>query len=177
LLRAPEIADIPALVRLLNDPVIARYNSGVSSPYPPFQGRRYIRFVNGPAGKIGASYSITLRSNPRIVVGGCGFRWWPDASPSIGYWIGADFRRRGFAGEITRAMLRRIFEADVPNSEVVRASVRVGNIASTRVLRRAGFRRNGAGQLFSTSERRHMPIIRFELSRAEWERSTGNPKP
>jgi RimJ/RimL family protein N-acetyltransferase len=171
LLRAPEIGDIPALARIINDPVIARYNTGVPFPYAPIEGWRFMRSLQKGQGN-SANFFLALRDNPGHIVGGAGFRWYRNAPPDLGYWIAADFRRRGYAGEATRAMLQRIFTLG-PDVTEVHALVRDGNAPSQRVLRRAGFARHGMGLSYSRSERRYLPMIRFVLKRATWEQRRG----
>src|SRR5262245_29763646 len=110
LLRPAEIADISGLVRVINDPLIALATSRIPYPYPPIEGWRFLRAVgaerSGPG--VSAGFLMTLRTNPRLIVGGAGLDWQPGDAPEIGYWVGAAHRRRGFAGEATRALLRRI---------------------------------------------------------------------
>ena len=167
LLRAPGAADLPALSRIINDPAIARYNVGVPFPYPAIEGWRFLRALKRGQGN-SANFFLALRDNPGHIVGGAGFRWYRGAPPDLGYWIAAACRRRGYAGEATRALLERIFTI-APDVTEVHALVRDGNIPSERVLKRAGFARQGMGLSYSRSERRYLPMIRFVLRRAAWE--------
>lgn len=173
LLRPADVDDIPGLVRLINDPLIALSTSRIPYPYAPIEGWRYLRAVgadrSGPG--ISAGFLMTLRTNPRLIVGGAGFDWQPGFAPEIGYWVGAAHRRRGFAGEATRALLARIFIHS--SSTQIEAWCRVQNIASQRVLKRAGFVRIGAGLRFSRSLGRYVRAIEFVLSRADWLRRAG----
>jgi RimJ/RimL family protein N-acetyltransferase len=171
LLRRPTIADIPAISRLINDPLIGRNNTAVPFPYTPIEGWRFLRYVQAgpPQGVVSGNFLVTLRGNPRHIVGGAGFRWHRSGPPELGCWIAAAHRRRGFASEATRALLARIFTAE-PSIEAVCAAARVDNIASQRVLRRAGFRRSGVGKIRSRSQRRYVPVTLFRISRAEWNR-------
>jgi RimJ/RimL family protein N-acetyltransferase len=171
LLRAPSIADLSALTRLVNDPVIARNTSSIRYPYAPIEGWRFIRASASNAGpQRFAHFLITLRGNPRQIVGAAGFDWRPGHDPELGYWIAAAHRRRGFAVEVTRALLRRIFAASVVQQ--VQAWCRVENTASQRVLWRAGFRRTGTGRVYSKSLRRYTPAIQFVITRAKWRRAS-----
>jgi RimJ/RimL family protein N-acetyltransferase len=100
-----------------------------------------------------AGFILTLRDNPGYIVGGAGFRWYRNAPPDLGYWIAPACRRRGYAGEATRAMLQRIFTLG-PDVTEVHALVRDGNVPSQRVLRRAGFAHHGMALSYSRSEHR-----------------------
>jgi RimJ/RimL family protein N-acetyltransferase len=167
LLRAPTIADLPALTRLINDPSVARNTSRIPHPYPAAEGWRFLRAsTSASAPRRFASFLITHRGNPRLIVGGAGIDWGPDRRPELGYWIARDYRRRGFASEAAQALLHRVF-AGVAVEEV-EAWTRVGNIASQRVLLRAGFRRIGVGSRYSRMLRRHVRVIRFVLARADF---------
>jgi RimJ/RimL family protein N-acetyltransferase len=118
---------------------------------------------------VSGNFLVTLRGNPRHIVGGAGFRWHRGRPPELGYWIAAAHRRRGFASEAASALLARIFTAE-PSIETVCAAARVDNIASQHVLRRAGFRRSGVGRIRSRSQRRYVPVTLFRIGRAEWSR-------
>ena len=142
-LRPPSVADIPALTRLINDPSVARNTSRIPYPYPAAEAWRFLRARTSRAQPRSAGFLVTLRGNPRLIAGGAGVDWRPDQHPELGYWIAAGYRRRGFASELARALLYRVFTTGPV--QIVEAWTRTGNIASQRVLQRAGFRRVGAG--------------------------------
>lgn len=167
LLREPAIADLPTIARLINDPLIARNTSGIRYPYAPIEGWRFLRSsLSGAGPSHGAHFLVTLAGNPRRIVGG--ISWMYRRTPEIGYWIAAGDRRRGFAGEATRALIARIFAGSA--AQKVEAWCRVDNAASQRVLLGAGLRRVGAGMTFSKALRRYVPVIRFAITRAQWAR-------
>lgn len=58
----------------------------------------------------------------------------------VGYWLFVDARGRGFATRAVRAMVDDAFANGLVRVE---AHVRVGNLASERVLERVGFEREG----------------------------------
>ena len=166
-LRAPTIGDLPALTRLINDPSVARNTSRIPYPYPAAEGWRFLRAsASAPTPRRFALFLITHRGNPRLIVGGAGVDWGPDQRPELGYWIGRAYRRRGFASEAAQALLHRIFAGGAV--EEVEAWTRVGNIASQRVLRHSGFRRTGAGSRYSRMLHRHVRVISFVLTRADF---------
>jgi RimJ/RimL family protein N-acetyltransferase len=172
-LRAPAIADIPALTRLLADRRIAANTGGIPYPYAPIQGWRFVRheLAARAEGRDGAHFILTLRGNLRRIVGAAGFGWIQGCDPEIGYWIAAGERRRGFASEAAQAMLARVFlEGGAARAQ---AWVRPENHASLGVLRRAGFRRIGNGLRFSRSFHRRLPYIHLALRRDEWARRAG----
>jgi RimJ/RimL family protein N-acetyltransferase len=58
----------------------------------------------------------------------------------VGYWLFVEARGRGFATATVRAMVDHAFAKGIVRVE---AHVRVGNVASERVLERVGFEREG----------------------------------
>lgn len=91
----------------------------------------------GPAGAFGQRQVLERASG--LVVGGVGFFGTPaDGSVEIGYGVVPSRRDRGYATEAVRAMIDYAFtRADVRE---VRAGVEVDNLASVRVLEKAGLR-------------------------------------
>ena len=109
ILRAPELNDVPAITRIINDKVIARWASGVSYPYSAFEGRKFVnwaaarrRRLDGPGDLL-----ITLRSNPGLVIGGMGLSG-REGKYALGYWMNKAYRRRGYVNEAARSGCPRI---------------------------------------------------------------------
>ncbi len=170
-LRMPLCGDIPALSRLLSDPVIAGFTAQIRYPYTPIEARRFVEFCKADTSPhLAAHFILASRANPKLIVGGAGFTWMAGHIPEIGYWIAAPHRRRGFAGEAVRALLRRLFTQSV--APTVQAWVHADNMPSQRVLRRAGFQRIGYSLRHSRAQERHVPAIHFGLDRVRWARLT-----
>jgi GNAT superfamily N-acetyltransferase len=94
-----------------------------------------------------------------LVVGGIGFFGPPwGGEVEIGYGIVPSRQRRGYATEALRAMIEMAW-ADARVTTVV-AGANPGNVASQRVLGKAGFRRI-AGRIAATGE------FRYQLTRRE----------
>jgi RimJ/RimL family protein N-acetyltransferase len=84
---------------------------------------------------------VIERDHDRRVVGACGFKGEPEAGRvEIGYGVAAACRSVGVAGEAV-AMLLAI--ALRQGAREVLAEVNPANLASTRVVRRAGFAEGG----------------------------------
>jgi len=176
LLRLPARDDIPALSRLVSDPVIAGFTAQIRYPYAPIEARRFVEFcATDTSPHLVAHFVLALRDNPKLIVGGAGFTWMAGHAPEIGYWIASPHRRRGFAGEAVRVLLRRLFMESVASG--VQAWVHADNALSQRVLKRAGFRRIGYGLRHSLARERHVPAIHFGLDRADWaKRGAAGPR-
>lgn len=176
LLRVPLVSDISALSRMISDPVIASFTAQIRYPYTPKDAREFVAFCETDTSPhLAAHFILTLRANPKLVVGGAGFTWMAGQVPEIGYWIAAPFRRRGFAGEAARVLLHRLFTQSV--ARAAQAWVHVGNEPSQRVLKRAGFRRIGYGLRHSRGRQRHVPTILFGLDRDDWAKRSGSGDP
>jgi len=166
-LRPPLCGDIAALSRLVSDPVIAGFTSQIRYPYTARDARQFVTFCETDTSPhLVAHFLLALRANPKLVVGGAGFTWMAGGIPEIGYWIAAPYRRRGFAGDATHAILHRLFTQS--SAPTVQAWVHVGNKPSQRLLKRAGFRRTGFGMRHSRAQGRHVPAVLFGLTRADW---------
>lgn len=78
----------------------------------------------------------------------------------IGYFVLPDARRRGFATAIARLLAEHAFSLGV---ERVAAYVNVGNVASERVLERAGFTREGVVRSLPVPDGRRVDKTLFSL--------------
>lgn len=114
-----------------------------------------------------ALWFIVLRPAPagggeRTAIGCCGYKGKPapDGAVEIGYGVLAEFRRRGYASEAARALIGRAFSH--PEVTRVVAETYPELAPSIRVMEKNGLRFAGEG-----SEER---VVRYELTRADWER-------
>ena len=67
-----------------------------------------------------------------------GNHWWGEGSAEIGYWVGEQYQRQGYATEACKILIKRAF-VDL-NIERIYATYKKENIASKRVLEKLGFR-------------------------------------
>lgn len=76
------------------------------------------------------------------VLGGCGLHTRGGAySLEIGYWINREYQNRGYATEVTRALMKVAFE--LSGIDNVRICCDVKNAASLRVIEKVGFEKEG----------------------------------
>jgi ribosomal-protein-alanine N-acetyltransferase len=147
------------------DVVIARLLQGAHQDVGPEAGHApagdAIGPVSGPSGaepgdEAWGHRQVVERASG-LVVGGIGFFGPPqDAEVEIGYGIVPSRQGRGYATEALRAMIAMAW-ADARVRTVV-AGTDPGNVASQRVLEKAGFRRI-AGKIAATGE------FRYQLTR------------
>lgn len=67
-----------------------------------------------------------------------GNHWWGEGSAELGYWVGEEYQKRGYATEASKALITRAF--DDLNIKQIYATYRLENLASKRVLEKLGFR-------------------------------------
>lgn len=95
----------------------------------------------------GLALLIFRREENEALVGGATFsniRRGAAWTATLGYWIGAPFVRRGYGSAAVAAMLAHAFETLGLNR--VEAACQPGNIASRKLLMRAGFRLEGVAK-------------------------------
>ncbi len=141
--RLPRLSDIPAYVELLNDPVVQRGTLRIPSPYRAADGRAFLRHADQKRRE--GSYlplAIERRSDGRLI-GGIGLHDLTsrETAAEVGYWIGAGFRRQGYATEALERIVRAAFGP--LGVHRLQAHVFAWNRASVGVLRRVGFQREG----------------------------------
>jgi RimJ/RimL family protein N-acetyltransferase len=174
ILRVPVASDLPAICRLINDPVIAANTGLIRYPYPASGGRRWIASALAASGEqFHLPFLLTLRSNPRLIAGAVGISAGKGAIPTLGYWVAKPFRRKGFASEAARALIDVAFSrSGVPT---IGASARTSNTASQRVLQGLGMQRVGRGRIKSAQYGRYVPTFTYRLDRIAWEKMRRRP--
>ncbi len=138
-LRSYRKTDAPRLARIAGVDSVARYTFGIPLPYTPASAASWIAGLTPRENDdLQRVYAIALNDH---VVGSIGLSLeWEHLRAEIGYWIGEEYRGRGFASaalarttELGFAMgLRRIY-----------ALVLLENLGSIRVLENAGYKREG----------------------------------
>ncbi len=135
-LRAWFGSDADPLVPLANDPYVARYLSPVfPQPYTRGDAERWLR-QQADSETLG-QFAIEVEGE---LAGGIGFLAGTGeraGTASLGYWLGKRFWGRGIATEATRAATDWAFET--LRVRRVWANVMGPNLASARVLEKAGF--------------------------------------
>ena len=132
--------DLDALVRYANNPrIAANLRDQFPHPYTRREGIDYLNYVR--AMDVPTSFAIEFGSE---AIGGIGFRLGADIarlSAEMGYWLAEPFWGRGFTTRAVSATSDWAFDS----YKVVRifAMTFAHNVASMRVLEKAGFEREG----------------------------------
>ena len=159
-LRAVPESDYPAYAVLMNDPLISQTSRSV--PYPVPAG-----YVTSRLNESAASERTDGRTIVRGIyvddqlVGGGTFFTNDDDLPEIGYFIGAEFRGKGYASRAATALVRllRLFNYFGP----VAAHHGVGNDQSARILAKLGFKKGEEVELSSDLRAQSVSLCRWLL--------------
>jgi RimJ/RimL family protein N-acetyltransferase len=135
-LRAWRQDDIPAVVRICQDPEIARFTR-VPSPYTEQDARDYLeRHEEEELG-----FAIVDAEDADDVLGSIGLRDDGESRGELGYLVAAHARGRGVASRAMRLLAEWALR-DVGLARV-QLYVRIDNVASQRAAEKAGFRSEG----------------------------------
>jgi len=116
---------------------------------------------------------MTLKSNPRFVVGCAGIHA-GKRRHLIGYWVGAGYRKRGYAREAARALAQYGF--DMLNLTDIEIACRVNNPASRRMIEKLGARSPRLSLQESRILARRVPTLVYTLTCDDWARRAANSK-
>jgi len=142
-LTLPDRSRVDELVRLLNEPSVARFTLSIPYPYTKRDARAWIaRADRGRRAGERLSLSIVRRSDGALL-GGVGLHQFSEGSAraEVGYWLGRDYRGEGYASEAVERLLEVAFR-DLALHRI-EARVFPGNGPSQRLARRAGLRYEG----------------------------------
>lgn len=114
-------------------------------------------------------YFVVLRAPARTLIGSAGYKGRPDddGTVELGYGIVADHQRRGYASEATHGLLAHAFA--VPTVRRVIAETLPDLAPSIGVMTKCGFHFIGDGS--------EPGVIRYEITRGEWQGSSGQSPP
>jgi len=162
-MRRPRRSDAPALAALANDWEIAKnLRDAFPHPYTLADAEGYL--ARCESGEIPQSFTIAVDDR---LVGGCGLKMQTDierCSAEIGYWLGKPYWGRGLATAAVRAVTEYAFEHlgllrvyALPFEE---------NLASARVLEKAGYVREGVLRNAAIKSGRPKNMIMFAITRS-----------
>lgn len=138
-LRPLAVYDAVSVARLLGpDPEGLRMTASIPEPCTEDAARRWI--AQKTSSSTGYAFAVT-RSYDGEFMGVIGYGG-PPGEITIGYWIGRPFRRKGYATEAIRTILRQASDLGIRR---LFAETFPDNPASSHVLVKNGFRRTGRG--------------------------------
>jgi RimJ/RimL family protein N-acetyltransferase len=167
-LRWPTARDGESIQRLAGDPSVAEMTARIPMPLDRVAVDEFIvtsRAAN--AAGTGLTLALAERARPSRAIGVVAIT--PEAADGgahLGYWLGRPYWGAGLMGEATAALVHAWFAWT--DADSLGSSVRIGNLASRRVLERAGFVSTGRGLLHCPARGGEVEVERFRLDRARW---------
>ncbi|MDQ1513845.1 MAG: hypothetical protein QOC59_1687 [Microbacteriaceae bacterium] len=134
-LEPPGERDIDAVFEYCQDPVLQAYTT-VPSPYSRADAEDFVRRAVPSGWADGSEETWAIRLDGALI-GMIGAR---AELQDVGFWMGVPHRGRGYLTEALAAVVDHRFAA---GQDLVHWECRVGNLASARAARRAGFRYTG----------------------------------
>jgi RimJ/RimL family protein N-acetyltransferase len=167
-LRWPRAADAPAIARFAGNRAVAEMTARIPYPYLPGDAERFIIDTRASnAGGRGIGLVIATKAKPLEAIGTISLRESARGDALLGYWLAVDFWRRGFATEAAQAVIDTLFTLTLVRE--IRASVRVINPASRRVLEKCGFVAAGSSLELLPARGGMQPCDQYQLDRKVWE--------
>jgi len=160
ILRAPLLDDVDGLLPAFRDPEMREAGN-----LPPFRREELVASLGDiPAmAESGRLLPLSALDAETGEVVGAGMLHHLDAERGIveiGYFVLPAARRRGFATAIARLLAEHAFSLGI---ERVAAYVNVGNVASERVVERAGYTREGVVRSLPVPDGRRVDKTLFSL--------------
>ena len=153
-------SDLPHLVELAGDNEVARWTAAIPHPFSEADGRRYLERAG-----VENHIVLTLETGAAREFVGCLCIDINEGVGDIGYWIGRPYWGRGFGGEALKRATR--FAFDDLNVDALDVEVMVGNVASERILEKAGYAK--IGETVSAAGRCDgVPVVQYRLDRVGW---------
>jgi len=142
-----------------SDARVARMTTSIPHPYPPGGTEAFIARATSPSSRETVwALDTGTEAERNGLIGLISANATSDDAAEIGYWVAPAFWNAGYAGEavdaVVREMTRRGFAA-------VTAQAFQDNVASVRVLSRAGFAYEGEGELYSVARGGMVPTFRY----------------
>lgn len=169
LLRPPVAADAPAIARLAGDERVARWTAAIPHPYPDGAAEAYIADARArsAAGRA-VVLAVCLKEAPDDLIGTVEMRGTDDGSVELSYWLGVSWWGQGLMSEAVAAAAR--LATGWRPGATIGAHTFPDNVASQRVLAKAGFVRRGTGVCHAPARARgevqEAPVFIYDPARA-----------
>jgi RimJ/RimL family protein N-acetyltransferase len=165
-LRWPRAADAAQIARLAGERDVAIRTARIPHPFPEGAAAEFILTARaGNACGEAAVLALTRKGRPSELIGCIGLH--PDGDGlTLGFWLGKPWWGRGLMTEAVRELVDAAFR--FTDAEALNASVFPDNVASRRVLEKAGFSRSGGMDIIAPARGGNLRGDRFVLSRNGW---------
>ena len=116
-------------------------NIGPVAGWPPHESEEYSLNIIRTLLCRPEAYAVLkediLIGSAELLIHPNGNHWWGEGSAELGYWVGVEYQRRGYATEACRSLIKRAFD-DLGIKQIY-ATFKNENMASRRVLEKLGF--------------------------------------
>ncbi|AWN38397.1 GNAT family N-acetyltransferase [Methylobacterium radiodurans] len=165
-LRWPTAKDAEAVLRLAGDLAVAEMTARIPHPLPRAEVDAFLlQARRGNAAGTGLTLALARRSAPADLIGIVAVSGGADG-PELGYWLGRPHWGAGLMGEAVAAIRDAYFA--YAGGDVLRASARLDNPASRRLLERSGFVRTATEARSFLTRGDDVTVDLFRLERARW---------
>ena len=130
----------PRLISLIGDIDVSRTLSNVPFPYTEADADAWLTFTQEHPLQLNIFLGGTKTQTGKLI-GGIGLSPYQESDYELGYWLGKNYWKYGFATEACQGLLQAL-QSQGDNS-LIHAKVYEGNAASVGVLRKCGFKYSG----------------------------------
>ena len=163
-LRPPISADAQRIVDFVSDFDIARMLARVPHPYDVADALWWIGTQATPEGR--SHEEVLIASLDGELIGACSHMFRAHtASSEVGYWVGKPYWGRGYATEMTAALLH--FGFSERGLQTTTVSHMTDNPASAAVIAKLGFRPTGRRVIECVARGAEVDVLTYALARAE----------
>lgn len=169
ILRPVALGDAEALTALADNYKVAVMLARLPYPYRIEHARDFIAWADRrPAGE--GIFGL-YRKPEEGFIGVCSYELRGEEAPEFGYWLGEPYWGKGYMSEAVKAVVAHAFTVD--RHDRLLSGCRLQNIASRRVLEKAGFEHAGPYEIDSLVLKAKLPGHRFHLTRERWRELAG----
>lgn len=167
LLRAATLADAPRIQAIVAHPAIAKMTLNIPHPYPDDGA---ITWISSQIESEAINYSFLMtQKETSLVIGSIGIHPHERFSRAeIGYWLGLDYWNKGYTSEACRAVVDFGFE--VLGLERIQAGYFTENIASRRVMEKAGMQYECTLRSYVQKGDENKDIAYCAIIREDWQK-------
>jgi len=156
--------DLKSLVKHINNKDIAYYTSNIPFPYKKNYGIEWLnKTINEYRKKEVRKLALAIEIKGEVV--GCVElkKIYKNHKSEIGYWLSKDFWGKGIMTEVIKAIVDYAFK----NFDLVRifAYVREGNPASSRVLEKCSFKKEGTLRKAAKDKNKFIDLYLYAITK------------
>lgn len=169
-LRPLRESDAEDIARQIGDWEVVKNTARIPYPYEPSMAHEFIEHVRQEAPEIGENFAVVKRRGGALI-GGLGLRKTTDVPGGglgidIGYWLGRKHWGQGYGGEAVSCAVAYGFEGC--GAGRIWATLDKSNVASRRVLEKAGLRLVGSANLYLPARQEAREGWVMSRTRQDW---------